>query len=94
MVEQPAIFAPLACGPALEDEDDELEEDVEDSDGELLLDGGAGGVEELLAGAVDDGADTVGPLSPPHAVMPNRVTTPAEATAKRVKEVCITTLFR
>lgn len=97
VVEHPASAAPVACGEVSDDDDDEeleLEDELDGVvDGVLLL-GGGGGVEELLAGAVDDGAETVGPLSPPHAVMPNRVAAPAEARTKRVREVGITTLFR
>ncbi len=96
VVEQPSSLAPVACGEE-SDVVDELEDEEDVSDGVLgvLLDevDAGGGVEELEEDVLEAG-ETVGALLPPHAVMPNRVTTPAEVTARRPNDVCIARLFR
>ncbi|MEO8850301.1 MAG: hypothetical protein ABI360_01105 [Allobranchiibius sp.] len=100
MVEQPSSLAPVACGEE-SDVVDELEDEDEDEEGVsagvlgVLLDevDAGGGVEELEEDVLEAG-ETVGALPPPHAVMPNRATTPAEVTARRPNDVCIARLFR
>jgi len=96
VVEQPSSLAPVACGE-VSDELEELKDDDGVCDGVLgvlLEDDAAGGGVEELEEDVLAAAETFGALPPPQAVIPNRVRAPAEATAKRVSGVCMTTLFR